>query len=675
MKRAAASTLFWAGAFGLGLAILAAERLVLALAFSGDGGAIPRGEIAGSFLHGLRFDASGLAWPFALAVLVTTGIGMLRRSDGGAVRGAAAVLAFVAILCAIDVPFFAEFRARLDFVALEYLDDPGAALGLATASVGVGGIALAAAAVAAATWLAVRALRRLRSATFGDAAVRPSALGAVVVLAALVVAARGGFGRPLRPQDAARSSHAFVNQLDLSAPFTIERHLYEWLTDRDVTLESWGEIDESAALAHLVFDTDDAPVTGHPTLRTTPFLPRAKPRNVVLILEESFAAGRVGALRGGDDSWTPHFDRLTARGTLGTNFWASGPSTNRALPAVFASIPSLPQRLSVTKSSIGQQRFLSLPRLLGERGYDSAFLCGGASEWENLGGWLRQQGFARIIDRAAFTEAERASEWGPPDHVLFDRMLTECDAMAARGPFLVSVLTTVNHPPFPVPAEAPCGVPGGATDRERAMRYADAALGRFMDAALARPWAADTLFVILGDHGFHGIDGPPRATIEPDRHHVPILWIGDGIAAGARDGRTASQVDLLPTIVGLAVGGEIRHASWGRALPLAERVPSGHVNRGAGYAVLGPHGGDASFAIVDGSGDYVVSRVRAQRGETPRRAFRWDAATRTLTPAEPTDDSADDPADGVPDEFLDGIARGWMKAAHRVLLSRTAAPE
>ncbi len=65
-----------------------------------------------------------------------------------------------------------------------------------------------------------------------------------------------------------------------------------------------------------------------------------------------------------------------------------------------------------------------------------------------------------------------------------------------------------------------------------AMRYSDWALGQFFEHAKQQPWYKDTLFVVLGDHGF----GAPEQMTEMDlyRFHVPMLMIAPRYSRTAR---------------------------------------------------------------------------------------------------------------------------------------------
>ncbi len=633
----------WSAAFAAGMAVLTLERALLAVLFRPDTAAE---SLWWAFILGARFDAASVAYVLIPAFLVSLAAARSARARDVEHGSIGLALATLIVLAIVEVHFFREFHRRLDFVLLEYLDDPGTALGMAVAHVGIGWVALQVAVSALLLVVLMRVLWRdtepghFRQSSEcglrGVDALAPNSAESVlapyripaaraVVLVLLVVAARGGLGRPLRPQDATAGQEYFSRQLALSGPFTLARHAYEALRDRD-ELAAYGVTPDADLIARSqarVATPDEQFLAGAGPMLRSGTAHSSPWKNVVMIVLESFAARHVGAL-GAAESWTPEFDRLAGRGVLFTRFLANGPSTNRGLPALLVGLPSLPRRLALTKSMEGQQPLLSLARVLGAAGRSTTFLTAGQSSWENLGGWCAAQGFANIVDADAFADADALSVWGVSDDRLLTRVLDECDRVVASGPFLTVALTSSNHPPFAVPDEF-----DAATDntRERAFRYADAALGRFLDRALARPWARDTLFVLVGDHGLHE---RARIDLDPERYHVPLLLIDGGASPRAPltpriEARLASQVDVLPIVLRL-LGEPGPHAAWGRDALAPDAPP--------GFVILGPHGGVRTIASVSGDGLYVVTELTSGYSS---RAFRWDPVRDAIRAVDVTD--------------------------------------
>jgi len=105
------------------------------------------------------------------------------------------------------------------------------------------------------------------------------------------------------------------------------------------------------------------------------------------------------------------------------------------------------------------------------------------------------------------------------------------------------------------------------------MTYADAMVGRLLDALDASGRADRTIIVLWGDHGFHlGEKGRWRKmTLWNESLHVPLIVVAPGITTpGSRTGAPVSLMDLYPTLAEL-VGLTLPSHVEGRSLvPLLE---------------------------------------------------------------------------------------------------------
>ena len=84
--------------------------------------------------------------------------------------------------------------------------------------------------------------------------------------------------------------------------------------------------------------------------------------------------------------------------------------------------------------------------------------------------------------------------------------------------------------------------------------YADAMLGRLLDAIESGPNANNTIVVLWSDHGYHHGEKFDwgKHTLWERTSHVPLLFAGPGIARGAKIDTTVSLIDLFPTMTSLA---------------------------------------------------------------------------------------------------------------------------
>jgi phosphoglycerol transferase MdoB-like AlkP superfamily enzyme len=218
--------------------------------------------------------------------------------------------------------------------------------------------------------------------------------------------------------------------------------------------------------------------------------------------------------------------------------------------------------------------------------------------------------------------------WGVSDQDMFDRSLIELKARENGKPFYALLQTLSNHTPYalptPLPVE-PVTDRGSLNAHLTAMRYSDWALGQFFEKARKEPYFKETLFVIVGDHGF----GNERQITEMDlgRFNVPMLLIGPGIQEkfGQRNHTVGTQVDIVPTIMG-RIGGQVRNQCWGRDLL---NLPPGD----SGFGVIKPSGSDQTTAIIRDDKILVLPRekemapklYRYQLGAQPRADVISDA--------------------------------------------------
>ncbi len=164
------------------------------------------------------------------------------------------------------------------------------------------------------------------------------------------------------------------------------------------------------------------------------------------------------------------------------------------------------------------------------------------------------------------------------------------------------ILTLSNHAPFNLPEPLPFArieTGGDLNDRYNGMRYADWALGEFFRQASQEPYFDNTLFVITADHGFAS---PPMITpMQLSRFHVSLLFYAPGLLGnkGQRRQTVASQVDIVPSILGLQ-GMQDPHQCWGRnlfALPATDE----------GFAVVKPSGGGDRVVLIEGERVLVLA--------------------------------------------------------------------
>ncbi len=410
-------------------------------------------------------------------------------------------------------------------------------------------------------------------------------------------------GPPLRWGDAYHSTHLFANHLALNGIFTLVKAALnankrkshkKWLKmmptpealkiTRNLLLQPGDTLNDAK--------TQPLKRTQQPATTAT----RAPIKNIVVILMESFSGHHVGAL-GSPNRITPEFDQLAEKGVLFDHFFSNGTHTHQGVFASLTGFPNLPGLETLMQQPHGETRFSSLPELLKKRGYQNLYVYNGDFAWDNQEGFFRNQGMTRFIGRFDYKDPEFIDPtWGVSDNDMFNRAHLELEKLSQNEkPFFAVLQTLSNHLPFTIPEPLPVAKvidQGSLAGHLTAMRYADWALGQFFRKALAAPHASETLFVLLGDHGFCL---PQQLTeIELLRFHIPMLLLAPGLQEqfGKRRATVATQVDIVPTIMGL-LQQPFQHQCWGRnLLNLDDNDP--------GFAIIKPSSTEPTVAMLRG---------------------------------------------------------------------------
>jgi YD repeat-containing protein len=530
--------LLLAGAY---LLVSGATRLVLAVHAGGQIENLLR-ELPALASVGLGYDlitALSLLAPFALyLLLVPDRIYRSRPHRWLILAGTYLTLAGMLYLAAVEYYFFDEFDARFNFVAVDYLIYPHEVFVNIRDSYPVGRVlALVAAGAAAALGLA----RRRLAASFARTEPGRSRLLPFTALAAALAVAHTAVNA-----DTGRySGNRVANELAQNGIYAFfHAALHHDLDYRQFYLT----LDEGQAagrLRRLVAQPNAEFLPGpNPIARRVTYPGAPQLLNVVVVIEESLGAEFVGAY-GDARGLTPNLDRLAAGSVVFTNVYATGTRTVRGLEAITASFPPLPGE-SIVKRRHNENLF-NWSTVMRARGYSPAFLYGGFGTFDNMNHFFGANGY-RVVDRTAMDAPRFGNIWGVSDEDLFRNAVREFDAQHARGERIFSVLmTTSNHKPFTFPEGVP-GVPAQGGGRLAGVRYADYALGRFLELARSRPWYADTAFVIVGDHGarVYGREDFPLRSYE-----LPLLVYAPGHLAPRRVDTLMGQMDIAPTVLGL----------------------------------------------------------------------------------------------------------------------------
>ena len=498
------------------------------------------------FDRGLLFDLYVLSWMLALptVLLGTAYLVKSHRRWPVTVARWCSILLFIPILlfaCA-DIPFYDYLNMRLTRVALTTAATPSQSL---KELVSTPAYLIALIAFIVSAWICTRIIGRI----LRDVPIAPThplwkrSLFLLLPLLALFFGVRGTSNfddRPLVMEDTYFCETPFLNQLGLNATFSF---LDSYARGSPELMPA----DEAIVHVRHLLDIPESRYTS-PIARDVTFAAAASPLNVVLILVESLSANRLKRF-GNPKDLMPFLGTLMDSAIVYDRFYSAGTRTCNGIFSSLYGLPAVFEEHPFSHPSMSAQRFYGLPRILKEHGYRTAFFYPGDAAFDNMNGFLPNNGFDRLFGEDDYPDSLYRNSWGVTDHVLYRMVLERLDRRPDPArPFLATIMTISSHVGYNVPDDITGFAATSDRDDENIYEYADAALQGFFSEASEKAWFTNTLFVITGDHG-QRFD--PLHEVPLSYHHVPFVILDPRDHQARTDHRFGTQVDIPETILGL----------------------------------------------------------------------------------------------------------------------------
>lgn len=364
------------------------------------------------------------------------------------------------------------------------------------------------------------------------------------ICAIIVLGIRGGVQlKPLRESYAFRNDNVALGHLALNPVFTILRTLYKGNVE---TKFYENQIEAERRVQTLLNDDESFTEKSFPLQRKKQQNSSEKKYNIVIFMMESWGAKNIGAL-GSVYKATPHFDSLARDGILFTNFFAAGQRTIQGMQAVIGSLPTFSYN-DIIGSPLEQNSFRCLGNIVKEFGYQTLFVHGARSGSMGFDAFGNLAGFDNTIAKEDYdvSQIKEDGTWGIFDEYIFLRAHNEFQKM--QQPFCSVVFSLTSHTPFALPSDEYKYFSDTIANYKylNALRYSDAALGKFFATAQHASYFENTIFIIVADH----VEGFGEKTMY-ERFHIPCLIYAPHILLPQIISRAHSQVDILPTLIEL----------------------------------------------------------------------------------------------------------------------------
>lgn len=566
-------------------------------------------------LQGIRVDFATICWLWgvpAMFTLLLAGPHAIGRGWMQLMRVWLTVGLWLMLFLEISTPsFVTEYGVRPNRLYVEYLIYPKEVLSMLWAGRKAElllAVVFSGAVLAGGWWLSGRLLRGI---SFPRWYWRPAF--ALLILAIGFLGARSSLGhRALNPAMVAFADDPLVNALTVNSAYSLFFAIKQMGAEEDAG-QFYGEMTPQKVLEVMRresgrpasdFNSDLLPSQ---TFNQASF--QGKPKNLVILLQESLGAQFVGSL--GGLPLTPNIDALSQQGWAFEQLYATGTRSVRGIEAVLTGFTPTPAQ-AVVKLGKSQTNFFTIADLLKQRGYDTSFIYGGESHFDNMRSFFLGNGFTTIVEQKDFDNPVFKGSWGASDEDLMAKADETFRGLHKQGkPFFSLVFSSSNHDPFEFPDNRIELFEQPKQTRNNAAKYADYAIGEFFKKARNSEYWKDTLFLVIADHDSR-VSGASLVPIP--RFHIPGVIVGEGIAP-KKDPRIVSQIDMAPTLLSL-MGISADYPMLGKDLT---RMPADWPGR----AIMQY---DKNFALMRGQ-DVVILQP-----ERPAEGYRYDDATETLTP-------------------------------------------
>lgn len=270
-------------------------------------------------------------------------------------------------------------------------------------------------------------------------------------------------------------------------------------------------------------------------------------KNIILITVESLSASFLKTY-GNDKNLTPNLDRLMQESLVFDSLYAVGNRTVRGLEAVSRCAPPTTGESLIKRPD--NANLFTVGSLLSRHGYQSKFLYGGNSYFDNMGTYFGGNKY-EVIDKKSIDPAKItfSNIWGVCDEDMFEKAISimDEDAIKHEKTFL-HIMTVSNHRPFTFPKGRIALQDEPEKSRDGGVKYTDYAIGKFIEKAKSRSWFKNTIFVVVADHC---ASSAGNIAIPIDNYHIPAFVYSPGYITPKRVSKLCSQIDLMPTVLRL----------------------------------------------------------------------------------------------------------------------------
>ena len=538
------------------IAIYTAFRIALLLLNLDRVGETTTWEVCQAFVMGVRFDIVTIGFVIAIPTIILTIFSFFGKKS----RIFEIIYTWVLTvcftitfgICAADIPYFDQFFDRFNITAFEWMatgdsafvfkmvwEEPTYIL-MMLPVLGAGFV----------FWFFANKIMK-RSTDWESVSYVRYGVATVLLWGLVFIGMRGRLNEksPIMVGTAYFGNNAMLNQLGLNPNFTLAR---SWLDSKDPDNQKVRFMSDEAAIALVQKNLGiENPDSEFPIAREIASDSVSNDYNVIVVIMEGMSYNKT-AHGGNTRNLTPFLDSLMCNSLSFNNCYTSGTHTYCGIYSTFTSYPVVFRNHALKRIPVLQ--YDGIAATLQKNGYQTAYFTTHDKEFDNVAGFLSQNGVERIVSQADYPISEVKTTLGVPDDYLFRHAMPIFDEMASNDrPFCAVMMTASDHGPYYLPDYFE---PRSEELKYQITEYADWSLRQFITMAQEKPWFDNTLFVFVADHGA-ALD--TDYSIPLSYFHTPLVFYMPKHLQSVENEAIASQIDVFPTVMGILGKGYVNN--------------------------------------------------------------------------------------------------------------------
>ena len=529
------------------IAIYTAFRVALLLLNLDRLGETTLWEITQAFIMGVRFDIVTIGFVIAIPTIILTIFSFFGKKSHIFEQVYTWVLTVCFTItfgiCAADIPYFDQFFDRFNITAFEWMATGDSTFVFKMIFEEPTYILMMLPVIASGFvfWFFANRIMK-RSTGWESVYYLQYGIYTVLLWGLVFIGMRGRLNEksPIMVGTAYFCNNAMLNQLGLNPNFTLVR---SWLDSKDPDNQKVRFMSYEAAINNIQeYLNIEIPYEDFPIAREVVPEGESNNYNVIVVIMEGMSYNKTAH---GDNTHnlTPFLDALMDKSLSFNNCYTSGTHTYCGIYTTMVSYPVVFRNHALKRIPVLQ--YDGIASTLQKNGYQTAYFTTHDKEFDNVAGFMSQNGVERIISQADYPVGEVKTTLGVPDDYMFRFAMPIFDEMASNNrPFFAAMMTASDHGPYYIPDYFE---PRNTEQKYQITEYADWSLQRFIEMASEKPWFDNTLFVFVADHGA-ALD--TDYSIPLSYFHTPLVFYKNGMQPIANEA-IASQMDVFPTVMGI----------------------------------------------------------------------------------------------------------------------------